>query len=106
MGDRLYLAQLSSSLCKRHYQMWNCHREALAMKSMYLAVLTVSSTLAVGLAFAGSQYDPGTSDTEDWKYHALQRTSIRLGRGGQVRSCVLRHDQRSGWCQRPQDQLH
>src|SRR5215813_3675841 len=64
MGDRLYLAQLSSSLCKRHYQMWNCHREGLAMKSMYLAVLTVSSTLAVGLAFAGSQYDPGTGDTE------------------------------------------
>jgi branched-chain amino acid transport system substrate-binding protein len=33
------------------------------MKSMYLAVLTVSSVLA-GLAFAESQYDPGVSATE------------------------------------------
>jgi branched-chain amino acid transport system substrate-binding protein len=34
------------------------------MKNAYLAVLTVVSVLAVGLAFAGSQYDPGVSDTE------------------------------------------
>jgi branched-chain amino acid transport system substrate-binding protein len=34
------------------------------MKNAYLAVLTIGSVLAVGLAFAGSQYDPGISDTE------------------------------------------
>jgi branched-chain amino acid transport system substrate-binding protein len=34
------------------------------MKNAYLAVLTIGSVLAVGLAFAGSQYDPGVSDTE------------------------------------------
>src|ERR1700751_3442991 len=44
--------------------MWSCQREGLAMKSMCLAVLTVSSILAGGLAFAESQYDPGVSATE------------------------------------------
>jgi branched-chain amino acid transport system substrate-binding protein len=34
------------------------------MKNAYLAVLTIGSVLAVGLAFAGSQYDPGVNDTE------------------------------------------
>ena len=34
------------------------------MKNAYLAVLTIGSILAVGLAFAGGQYDPGVSDTE------------------------------------------
>ena len=71
------------------------------MKSMYLAALIVSSVLAGGLAFGGSQYDPGTSDTEI-KIGNTTRPGIRLGYGRQVRSCVLRHDQRSGWCQRPQ----
>ncbi len=34
------------------------------MKSTYLAVLTIGSVLAGGLAFAGSRYDSGVSDTE------------------------------------------
>jgi branched-chain amino acid transport system substrate-binding protein len=34
------------------------------MKSTYLAMLTIGSVLAGGLAFAGSQSDPGVSDTE------------------------------------------
>jgi branched-chain amino acid transport system substrate-binding protein len=34
------------------------------MKNAYLAVLTIGSVLTVGLAFAGSQYDPGVNDTE------------------------------------------
>ena len=34
------------------------------MKNAYLAVLTIGSVLSGRLAFAGSQYDPGISDTE------------------------------------------
>jgi hypothetical protein len=34
------------------------------MKSTYLAMLTIGSVLAGGLAFAGSQSDPGVSGTE------------------------------------------
>ncbi len=64
--------------------------------------------LAAGLALAAGQYGPGASDKrdQDRQHHAVQRSGLGLRHHRQIERRLLRHDQRAGRHQRPQDQLH